>query len=167
MARPTLPSNTVLNLYVPSGTRMLGIADGSAIVGLPVGEGQQRRIEAHYEGAVHGQRMDFEEKIQHAAGRLQQRYATSSFGLYEERDLVLVGHVARSERLRGWIVTDITDIGALEGWAGESVATGGSPNMRGRAAGIAWGRMSPAEQMRLRMRAGTGADITDLVLTTV
>ena len=167
MARPALSDDTVLNLYVPSGTRPLGIADGSAIVGLPVGDGTNRRIEAHYEGAVRGQNMDFEEKIQHAAGRMRQRYPTSSFGLYEETDLLLVGSVARSERLRGWTVTDIVDQAALELWTGETVTIGGSQNIRSRAAGIAWGRLSSAQRMQMRMRSAAGADITELVLAAI
>ena len=167
MPRPVLPSDTVLNLYVPSGARPLMIADGSAIVGLPNGEGDDCRIEAYYEGAVHGQRMDFEEKLQHAAGRMLHRAPTTSFGFYDVEDLMIVGEVARSERLHGWIVTNVIDRQALDDWAGEDVPAGGSDTLRQRAAGIAWGRMSPAEQMQLQMRSQAGRPLSELVLDTI
>lgn len=160
-----LPRDTILGLFVPNGRRDMGIAPGSAIVGLLHGQDDDWHVEAYYEGAVHGQSMTFEEKLQIAAGRMIDRAPTTAFGFYSADDLEEVGKVARSEHLRGWIVTAIKDRASLEVWAGESVVIGGSDEMRRRAAGIAWGRLSPSRQIDIQMRAQAGeGDITDLVL---
>lgn len=167
MPRPALPDDTVLNLYVPSESSRLNVAARSAIVGLPRNDADYPGIEIYYEGAVYGQDMDFEGKIQIAAGRMLHRAPTTAFGFHRAKDLILVATVARSERLRGWIVTDVTDRNALETWAGEPVAVGGSAALKARAAGIAWGRLSPARQMDLQVRAGAGADLAEMVLDTI
>ncbi|MFZ3481697.1 hypothetical protein [Sphingomonas sp. 3-13AW] len=162
MPRTTLPRDTTLNLYVPKADGSCGVAKGSAIVGLPCAD--TGRIEVYYEGAVHGQKMSFEDKIQHAAGRLIDRAPIVAFGFYDADEFVLVGQVARSERLFGWVVTEITDPSALEAWAGEPVTVGGSAEMRQRAAGIAWPRLSPAKKIQIQIEAQAGKNITDLVL---
>jgi len=168
MASLSLPRDTVLGLYVPSGPRSLDIAPRSAIVGIMHGHDDDRRVEIYYEGAVHGQSMSFEDKIQHAAGRMVDRAPTMAFGFYPADDLQEVGRVARSERMRGWVVTEIHDRDALEAWSGESVAIGGSGEMRRRAAGIAWGRLSRSKQDEIQMRAQAGGgDISDLVLAAI
>jgi hypothetical protein len=168
MALRPLPRDTVLGLYVPSGERPLGIAPRSAIVGILRGEDDDYCVEAHYEGAVYGQSMSFEDKIQIAAGRLIDGAPTTAFGVYRADDLEEVGRIARSERMRGWVVTEIDDRVALEAWAGEAVAVDGSEEMRRRAAGIAWGKLSPSRQAEIRMRAQAGGgDIADLVLAAI
>lgn len=168
MASLSLPRDTVLGLYVPNGPRSPDIAPRSAIVGIMHGQDDDRRVEIYYEGAVHGQSMSFEDKIQHAAGRMVDRAPTMAFGFYPADELREVGRVARSERMRGWVVTEIHDRDVLEAWSGESVAIGGSDEMRRRAAGIAWGRLSRSKQDEIQMRAQAGGeDISDLVLAAI
>ncbi len=168
MPRPTLPRDTVLGIFVPSGARTLHIAPRSAIVGLSRGQDDDHYVEVYYEGAVHGQTMSFEEKIQIAAGRMVDRAPTAAFGFYPADDLEEVGKVVRSEGLSGWVIAEIDDRESLETWAGEKVTIGGSDEMRRRAAGIAWGRLSPSKQMDIQMRAQAGhGDITDLVLSSI
>lgn len=164
MSMTTPPADTALGLYVPVDATRLGIAEGSAVVGRETEDGM---VLAYYEGSVHGQRMDFEEKVQHAAGRMAHRYPTASMGLYPEAELTRAGSVERSDRLGGWIVADVSEPALLEKWAGAAVAVGGSDAMRQRAAGIAWGRLSPAARMQLQMRARDGRSMTDLVLGSV
>jgi len=168
MVSLSLPRDTVLGLYVPNGPRSLDIAPRSAIVGIMHGQDDDRRVEIYYEGAVYGQSMSFEEKIQIAAGRMVDRAPTMAFGFYPADDFREIGRVARSERLRGWVVAEIHDREALEAWSGESVAIGGSDEMRRRAVGIAWGRLSRSKQDELQTRAKTGGgDISDLVLAAI
>lgn len=163
-----LPRDAVLGLFVPSGRSTLHIAPGSAIVGILRGQDDDWNVEAYYEGAVYGQKMSFEEKLQIAAGRMVDRAPTTSFGFYPAEDLQEVGRVSRSERLSGWVISELEDASALESWAGEAVSIGGSDEMRRRAAGIAWGRLSPSRQADVQMRAEAGeGDIADLVLAAI
>ena len=154
-------------LYVPSGGRDLGIAPGSAIVGGPLAMSDDKgaaMIDVHYEGAVHGQKMNFEEKLQHAAGRRSQDAPVIACGLFQNADLIPVGRVHRSERLRGWIVSHIDKPAELRAWSGEDVPVGGSLDLRGRAAGIAYGRMTPSARINVDMRITAGEDPIETIL---
>lgn len=160
----TMPQDVVLNLYVPREGRRLNIADGSVIVGLVRTCGTDERIEAYYEGSIYGQDMGFDTMLQIAAGRMADRAPTSAFGFYDPADLEQVGTVARSEKLKGWIVTGLSGPAALSAWIGHPVAIGGSEEQRRRAAGIAYGELPESGRARVDAAIRAGGDAVELLL---
>lgn len=150
---------TTYGLYVPAEGEPTSIHPGSAIVGEDRGDGDT--IHVHYEGS---KRMAFDERLIHAAGRREQSYPTVAQAWLPQERLKRVGSVARSEQLRTWVVTEITDPDALARWAGVLPAIGGSREARERAAGLAWSRLSPSVQMKVHGLAQAGGDMTDLIL---
>lgn len=147
-------------LYVPRADARHDIAKGSAIVGERLEDGW---VETHYEGGLFTP-MTFEEKIQHAAGRRHERYPTTALRAWPESDLICVGKVQKSEKLNGWIISEITDAKALTEWNPEDHVVGGSPEMRSKAAGRLWSRLSSNRQMEVSRRISAGHDATDAIL---
>ena len=148
---------TTYGLYVPVEGERTSIQPASAIVGDLKGD----TVHVHYEGS---KRMSFDERIIHAAGRRQQSYPTIAQSWLPAERLVRVGSVERSDHLKTWIVTEITDAATLEKWAGTLPVIGGSPEARGRAAGMAWSRLSVGVQASIHMKVQAGGDMTDLIL---
>lgn len=151
---------TIYGLYVPAEGQPTGIHPGSAIVGNRDGD----TIHVHYEGSKH---MSFDERLIHAAGRRQERYPTVAQAWLPAERLVPVGSVARSDRLKGWVVSEITDPDALARWVGSLPVVGGSREMHEHAAGLAWSTLSPGVQMKVHRLARAGGDMTDLILAEI
>lgn len=106
----------ILNIYVPTGNlNQHDIAPGSAIVADP------QRVEddhatCYIEGGIY-QKMDFAEKLIHAAGRLVQRYPTGAIRGVPVAELL---HVGLYDGAR-YVVQEITAPKPLEAWSGETV----------------------------------------------
>ena len=125
-----------LALYVPEPATADGralvfeIRQGSAIVGTPGEYG----ILIDYEGNLYGtDPKDYEEKLQHAAGRHRTRYPTVARAFAPPGSMRQVGHAAYNEEWRRWVVECIEDEAALAGWLGDEglPRIGGDESRRG------------------------------------
>ncbi|MBK1667350.1 hypothetical protein CKO28_04815 [Rhodovibrio sodomensis] len=117
-------------LYVPRPGALVQIHRGSAVAGTPGVDG----ICVDFEG-----RGDtFEDRLIHAAGRHVARYPTIARARLPETALLQVGTATHRPELHAWIVTEITDPGALRTWLTpeDLPEIGGSFALRQRAAGI-------------------------------
>lgn len=70
----------------------------------------------------------FEDRIRHAAGRLDEDYPTSKMMAGTEKIFRIVGTVMRNDEI-GWHIDEITDRAALEEWADGPHYEGGSPHL--------------------------------------
>ena len=108
-----------LSLYVVGPDHELPIARGSAIVG--AGEIREGMTMVYFEGNLYGAEnlRRFDERVEHAAARLVEKYPTAARMQAETAHLMQVGlYDTDSHSL------DVTHPEALEAWAGERVASG-------------------------------------------
>lgn len=135
------------NLYVPAPGVQHDILPRSAIVGEEHGD----RIETHYEGGRASNIQNFEDRIQHAAGRRIERYPTIALRAWRKGELVRVGTVTRDEILKVWIISEIVDEPALRHWIGDEdpAAEGGSDQLHYDAAGRQFSKLRPHEQAKI------------------
>ena len=118
------PSTTELLLVVPSSDR-LGIASSSAIVAERRGD----FLHCHYEGALYS-RMNWHEKLCHAAGRLVERYPTVAQVAARPDDVIIVGTALWDDSVQAWTIGTLEDGAALEAWTGEALSPGPTDEMR-------------------------------------
>lgn len=151
-------------LYVPAGRRACLIHPRSAIVGDPQGD----RITVDYqEPRENSNVQSFEDCIHHAAGRRAQNYPTVARASLPAEDLLEVGSVRYDATLRRWIIAEITDMAALEGWVPGPHVVGGSRALRNQAAGLRWSELRPHQQMRLHAMALSGDALAEGVLAEI
>ena len=106
----------ILGIYVPApGTATARAAvPRTAFVGDPA-SGRDGLLPCHYEGAVHGQAMDFSAKLSHAGGRLATRYPTTARASFPAAEMLRVGTYDASRH----VAVEVSDPAALEAWSGE------------------------------------------------
>lgn len=111
----------VLTIFIPAAGRaaFLGVDPGSAIVGM-LKEGSERVL-VHFEGNRYGAEnlKRFDERVEHAAGRLIQNYPTIAKASLAVTDLAAVGTYDSESR-----AILVYDSETLARWAGEIVTSG-------------------------------------------
>lgn len=109
----------LLSLYIPSPSCSYPIHPGSAIVGSTPQDDVQ--VLVYFEGNLYGAEnmRAYEQRVEHAAGRLTQRYPTIAKAMLRPTDLVRVGSYETDAHL-----LEIEQPDALETWAGEKVVSG-------------------------------------------
>lgn len=134
-------------LYVPVKGVRHDVRQGSAIVG----EICEHHITTHYEGGGAENVKTFEQKINHAAGRREQRYPTIAIRAWRHDELIDVGSVRYDEIMRHWVIDEINQIDALREWVGgeEPLISGGSDVLVIQQGGYLFARMPVVEQARL------------------
>ena len=140
-----------LALYVPNPETATGltyshlIAPGSAIVGTR----HDQEVLIDYEGNTNNASniKDFEDKIQHAAGRHITRYPTIARAMLKSDDLIRVGTARYEDDWRRWIVTDIENARSLRAWLGDEPL----PLIGGDETKRQWSRKQIEDYMRRKL----------------
>ena len=120
-----------LAIYVPKpGTRLARMhPNGTGFVGEPRGN----HLLIHYEEpGNYANVVTLEDRLNHAAGRLAERYPTSKMTGADPDEVSLVGFVTHCEGV-GWYISLITNQQLLEDWAPGPHPVGGSTEFTQRA----------------------------------
>lgn len=109
----------LLSLYIVSPAYHAFIAKASGIVG--TGEVKDGLTTIYFEGNLYGAEnvVRYDQKVEHAAGRLVEKYPTTAKMMLKPEHLTQVGTYDSESH-----VLDVTDPDALEAWAGERIASG-------------------------------------------
>jgi hypothetical protein len=111
---------TALHMLHPNGTGFVGK------------KGEEYLI-VHYEEPGQADNIKtLEDRLNHAAGRLDQSYPTSKVAYPSESEMELVGYVEHCEEV-GWYISLITNPELLESWAPGPHDVGGSTDFIQRA----------------------------------
>lgn len=171
---------TDLTLYVPDNDRT--IARASAVVGAfpdyqtgdftaPQEADGAARVVVDVEGDIYARGMDFEARLQHAAGRHVTRYPTVGRLCAPARTLHAVGRVRHDEVLQAWVIAELYDRDDLAAWiAPEDVPQiGGSRRLQERAVSIWLPHLPQGDVARIQLEAGRagGGDIVPRLLELV
>lgn len=150
------------NLYVPAPGVQHNILPKSAIVGEERGD----NIETHYEGGSASNIQNFEDRIQHAAGRRIERYPTIALRAWRKDELIKVGTVARDEDLKVWIISEIIDEPALRKWIGDEdpAVEGGSDQLHYDAAGRQFSKLHHLDQAKIIGRRLSARELSGQVV---
>lgn len=161
--RSYLPSIGTLKLYVPTGALRATIIKGSAVVGQPSPD----YVDCYYEGGRY-QSMSFEEKLNSAAGRLVERYATVARVRAPLETVIEVGTITWDPMLTTWVVSEITDPETLKEWAGELPVTNGTRSQKERGAErLLRGPKRKIAAKALAKAQASGQDPVEAILATV
>ena len=118
-----------LGIYVPKdGTALSLHPRGTGFVGEP----RSGYLLVHYEepGNISNIKT-FEDRLNHAAGRLAARYPTSKMSGPQPKEMNLVGFVTHCEEV-GWYISLITNQALLEEWAPGPQDVGGGQDFAQR-----------------------------------
>ena len=149
-------------LFVPNnapGTVPTHIHAGSAIVGYD--NMVSGYSEVDYEGNSH---IRFDERIVHAAGRRHVRYPTVARTMIPRPRLLPVGTVDRCP-IRGWIITEISDMPRLAAWVGQEPCIGGDAETKRTAVSRHWRKLR-IEILAQTQKTGVDTLIDELLKTT-
>lgn len=112
-------------LYVP--IKNIGIKQGAAMVAVP---SEAEMLLIYYEEPGYAQNVQtYEERVLHAADRLNEKYPTSKMTGAYKCDVKRVGTVSYRENM-SWIISEITDHEAIIQWTGKKSYIGGTPEQR-------------------------------------
>ena len=113
------------DLIVPVPDRAPLYEKGTAFVA----EQREHLYLIHYEKpGTYSNVITLEDRIRHAAGRLQEDYPTSKMMGGRQEDWIKVGTVSKRDNL-GWYIDEILDHEALNAWDPGPHYEGGSPEL--------------------------------------
>ena len=121
-------------IYVPASPDYADHPAGTAFAGKWDKANEDHLMLWYEEPDTFSNVVTFEDRLNHSAGRMRERYATSKIMHANQNEFIEVG-VATYLPGTGWYMSEISNPDALTNWAG-AVILGGSPDFHGRRQGI-------------------------------